>query len=97
MSNEAKSRIMLWLFILFCCFCSFLMGRVARADTYSFFTGGGYIELDFNAPAGSFQVGQQTFIPSINYLGGIVSAAFYIEDSYENYFDGFFLLGQIIA
>ena len=32
MSNEAKSRIMLWLFIMLLCTFAFLMGRRARAD-----------------------------------------------------------------
>jgi hypothetical protein len=38
MSDESKSRILLWLFILFLCVCSFFVGRVARADTIDNFT-----------------------------------------------------------
>ena len=34
MSNDTKSRIMLWLFILLLCMFSFFAGRVTRADTY---------------------------------------------------------------
>jgi hypothetical protein len=34
MSNDAKSRIMLWLFIFLMCMFSFFAGRVTRADTY---------------------------------------------------------------
>jgi len=34
MSNETKSRIMLWLFIVLLCLFSFFAGKVTRADTY---------------------------------------------------------------
>jgi hypothetical protein len=33
MSNDTKSRIMLWLFIFLLCMFSFFAGRVTRADT----------------------------------------------------------------
>lgn len=52
MSNEAKSRIMLWLFILFCCLCSFFAGRVAKADSITATTDG-TIQVSFNLPAGN--------------------------------------------
>ena len=35
MSNETKSRIMLWLFIVLLCLFSFFAGKVTRADTYT--------------------------------------------------------------
>ena len=34
MSNDTKSRIMLWLYIFLLCMFSFFAGIVARADTY---------------------------------------------------------------
>lgn len=34
MSDDTKSRIMLWLFIFLLCMFSFFAGLVARADTY---------------------------------------------------------------
>jgi hypothetical protein len=34
MSNDTKSRIMLWLFLFLLCMFSFFAGIVARADTY---------------------------------------------------------------
>ncbi len=72
-----------------------LLAPVAKADSFQFFISSA--ELDFQAPAGSFQVNQYTFVPSIPYYGGIISADFYPIEQESNYFVGYFLLGQLVA
>ncbi len=74
-----------------------LLAPVAKADSFSFFVGGGFVEMDFTAPAGSFQVNQYTFVPQLPYLGGILSADFYPIEQQANYFVGYFLMGQIVS